>query len=168
MSTSDNNLFLIRSLLVDEVRRLQAILDAKDGEITSLSGIEPLEEKAEAGEYEEANDLCRHCGVKLERFYVCPQCGSDFLGLPSPAAIPEGLPKCVWSEDADGTWSTSCHHEFQWNEGGPADNHANFCLYCGKPLTAAEWEDQYGDGDDASSLHTPDAALRGTGEGTNE
>ena len=48
MSTSDNNLFLIRSLLVDEVRRLQAILDAKDGEITSLSGIEPLEAKAEA------------------------------------------------------------------------------------------------------------------------
>lgn len=55
--------------------------------------------------------------------------------------------ECVWSEDgwggeADAGWSTSCGHNFEFNDGKPSDNGAKFCLYCGKPLVEVPYTEE--------------------------
>ena len=44
---------------------------------------------------------------------------------------------CAWNPVGDidcYVWETSCGHAFVWEDGGPTENGARFCLYCGKPL----------------------------------
>ena len=41
---------------------------------------------------------------------------------------------CQWSEDEDGTWDTACGEKFYFDTGGPNENKANWCLYCGNDL----------------------------------
>jgi len=38
---------------------------------------------------------------------------------------------CVWSEDYDGNWTTSCDNEFTFFDGGPVSNGLVYCCYCG-------------------------------------
>jgi hypothetical protein len=62
----------------------------------------------------------------------------------APPDEPEAHPReddgrvfCEWSLDdvgGDSVWETTCGHAFQFNDGGPAENHMAFCGYCGKPL----------------------------------
>jgi hypothetical protein len=58
-------------------------------------------------------------------------------------ACPEALAPpddgCVWTlEDEDGSaYQTSCGEMFEFNDGGPAENKAKFCQYCGKALVVA-------------------------------
>lgn len=43
---------------------------------------------------------------------------------------------CAWSladEDAS-IWETACGHAFMFNDGGPQENGAQFCPYCGGKL----------------------------------
>lgn len=47
---------------------------------------------------------------------------------------------CEWTENDIGSWNTSCGNTFEFNDGGPADNQAAFCLYCGGALTAIAYE----------------------------
>lgn len=44
---------------------------------------------------------------------------------------------CTWCNDEDGNWHTDCKQIHTFLEGGPGDNHYNFCPYCGKVLE--EW-----------------------------
>jgi hypothetical protein len=46
---------------------------------------------------------------------------------------------CKWREDDPdfGTWRTGCGHLWSFNAGGPEENDAKFCQYCGGELTAA-------------------------------
>ncbi len=37
---------------------------------------------------------------------------------------------CVWREDADGNWHTTCGHAFLFIEGGPSENDMVWCCYC--------------------------------------
>jgi hypothetical protein len=41
---------------------------------------------------------------------------------------------CVWTPDSDGAYETSCGQAFVFTNGGPAENGARFCLYCGGSL----------------------------------
>ena len=41
---------------------------------------------------------------------------------------------CVWMQDSDGPWNTSCGHVFEFTEGGPYQNNAEWCQYCGGKL----------------------------------
>ena len=53
--------------------------------------------------------------------------------------------KCVWSEDSDGTWQTSCEQAFCLNDGSPSDNDMKYCCYCGKALAECKYvEEEYG------------------------
>ena len=56
-------------------------------------------------------------------------------------ATPEDLPadfgECIWRPDNDGTYETSCGQAFVFTGGGPRENGARFCLYCGHPLKEA-------------------------------
>jgi hypothetical protein len=39
--------------------------------------------------------------------------------------------------DDDGVWYTGCGHAWQFEDGGPKENSAKFCQYCGGRLTEA-------------------------------
>lgn len=70
---------------------------------------------------------------------------------------------CVWSLDdvMDGDiWETQCDQAFQFNDGGPEDNHFKFCYCCGRPLEVLRRTES--EGVDAA------AALRAEGEGESE
>ena len=41
---------------------------------------------------------------------------------------------CLWIEDDDGVYQTSCLHSFQFMDGTPERNGMKFCPYCGKPI----------------------------------
>ena len=41
---------------------------------------------------------------------------------------------CIWIEDEDGVYQTSCLHSFEFIDGTPESNHMKFCPYCGKPI----------------------------------
>lgn len=41
---------------------------------------------------------------------------------------------CVWMQDSDGPWNTSCGHVFEFTDGGPHQNDAAWCQYCGGKL----------------------------------
>jgi hypothetical protein len=42
--------------------------------------------------------------------------------------------ECKWKPDSDGTYETSCGQAFVFTDGGPHQNGANFCMYCGGVL----------------------------------
>jgi ribosomal protein S27AE len=46
---------------------------------------------------------------------------------------------CAWTlEDEDGrAYQTSCGEMFEFTDGGPVENKAKFCQYCGKALVVA-------------------------------
>jgi len=39
---------------------------------------------------------------------------------------------CLWIEDDDGVYQTSCLHSFEFIDGTPESNRIKFCPYCGK------------------------------------
>ena len=41
---------------------------------------------------------------------------------------------CLWIEDDDGVYQTSCLHSFEFLFGTPEHNGVKFCPYCGKPI----------------------------------
>ena len=41
---------------------------------------------------------------------------------------------CIWTQDSDGTWNTSCSKTWEFIEGGPTDNEMHFCHHCGGEL----------------------------------
>ncbi len=52
---------------------------------------------------------------------------------------------CAWTlDDAGGDcmWETQCGYAFEFNDGGPADNGAAFCLHCGKRLVESRTSDE--------------------------
>ena len=44
--------------------------------------------------------------------------------------------RCVWREDDDGVWATSCGNLFQFDVDGPSENKFTHCPYCGAHLKA--------------------------------
>jgi hypothetical protein len=42
--------------------------------------------------------------------------------------------ECRWSEDEDGNWDTDCGERFYFETGGPIENRARFCHYCGRRI----------------------------------
>jgi len=53
---------------------------------------------------------------------------------------------CTWVEDENGDWHTDCTNMFAITEGSPMDNDFKYCLYCGRPIVAAEF--RYEDDED--------------------
>ncbi len=44
------------------------------------------------------------------------------------------LISCRWSEDEDGNWDTACGECFVFEVGGPTENRAKWCPYCGRRI----------------------------------
>ena len=51
------------------------------------------------------------------------------------------MPLCIWTEDSDGTWDTQCNNRHTFFDGGPEENHYEYCPYCGKHLIEVVHED---------------------------
>lgn len=52
---------------------------------------------------------------------------------------------CRWSEDEEGHWGTACGECFVFEVGGPTENRAKWCHYCGRriePVGFFEQNDQ--------------------------
>lgn len=42
---------------------------------------------------------------------------------------------CIWTQDEEGHWDTTCGHRFSLENGAsPREHHMAFCCYCGLPL----------------------------------
>lgn len=57
---------------------------------------------------------------------------------------PHGIKRegeCVWMQDSDGAWNTSCQQTFEFAHDGPAENHAYFCYHCGGALLPEPYSD---------------------------
>jgi len=44
------------------------------------------------------------------------------------------VPSCRWTEDEDGCWWAACGQCHAFTDGGPAENDARYCCYCGRGL----------------------------------
>ena len=43
-------------------------------------------------------------------------------------------PICIWTENDDGAFETSCGEAFEFTNAGPKENKFRHCPYCGKRL----------------------------------
>ena len=48
---------------------------------------------------------------------------------------------CVWTEDFNAKWDTSCGEAYCFIDGSPTTNGLRFCGYCGKPLEEEPYQD---------------------------
>ena len=46
---------------------------------------------------------------------------------------------CVWAEDDEGIWSSTCGQEWEFNVDTPEGNNFRFCPFCGHPLEQKPW-----------------------------
>lgn len=65
------------------------------------------------------------------------------------AGLAERKSPCQWSTDGEGVWSSACGQDWQFIDGGPAENNCRFCHGCGKPIEIAA--------DETASLTLEDA-----------
>ena len=53
---------------------------------------------------------------------------------------------CKWKQDGlkinHDYWETDCNNLHQFNNGGPTQNHFEFCPYCGKSIEKVEDENK--------------------------
>lgn len=55
------------------------------------------------------------------------------------------MEQCVWAEDFDGEYDTTCQQAFMFIDGSPSENQMKFCCYCGKELVEKRWRYPHGD-----------------------
>lgn len=53
---------------------------------------------------------------------------------------------CLWRENEDGNWQTSCREIFVLIDGTPGQNEMRFCCYCGKSLRETRLQREVGQG----------------------
>lgn len=56
------------------------------------------------------------------------------LAVPSPGQREPGKEQCLWVQDLDGYWGSSCNQAFILTDGTPTENEMRYCCHCGKPL----------------------------------
>jgi hypothetical protein len=54
---------------------------------------------------------------------------------------------CLWTEDSDTIWSTTCGESFLFDDGDPEENGFIYCCYCGKKLESKKFEFDNDDGE---------------------
>jgi hypothetical protein len=52
---------------------------------------------------------------------------------------------CVWTEDEDGIYHTTCQHSWFFDTGTATENQAKFCPYCGRALRDKRYEPSVGE-----------------------
>lgn len=67
---------------------------------------------------------------------------------------------CHWSQDSDGCWNSACGQCFEFNEGSPRENNANFCHFCGGKMVEHGFTEEPFDDEDAALPSDENAALK--------
>jgi len=63
------------------------------------------------------------------------ECCCDTAPQPTQAQTVAVPLTCEWAHNEDdGFWDTECGQSWRFDDGGPKENHMNFCHCCGKPL----------------------------------
>ena len=62
------------------------------------------------------------------------ECSGEVTGTPF---CPQNEQYCLWIEDEDGVYQTSCLHSFQFINGTPETNGIQYCPYCGNLIRQA-------------------------------
>lgn len=86
---------------------------------------------------------CQWCGKKLRSWdepHDLMACLQEKLATAEARIEALDRPPCKWTEDADGIWNTTCGNAHMFIVGGPEDNDAKFCQYCGGSLAALAGE----------------------------
>ena len=77
------------------------------------------------------------CAHELD-YHNCAEC----VG---PKVEPE---PCVWREDEDGIWETSCGASWVFTDGSPSENNTKFCHNCGHPVQPVAYVERFEDDED--------------------
>ena len=71
-------------------------------------------------------------GINPRDGKLAPEDGGEWARYDDIVTLLEA--PCTWTEDEDGAWDTDCGNRFEFNDGGPTNNHFTHCPYCGKVL----------------------------------
>lgn len=74
---------------------------------------------------------------------------------------------CLWSEDFDGNWSTTCKEMFCFIDGGPQENNMSYCCYCGLVLRSARYRAEE-EADDAKERARENGTTNRTAQGIDD
>jgi rRNA maturation endonuclease Nob1 len=50
--------------------------------------------------------------------------------------------QCQWAADCDGNFDTQCGQCFTFIDGGPEDNKARFCCFCGGKIRVKPYKEE--------------------------
>lgn len=126
------------------MERLSAPVGANEKKMTTMKGCIKCHGPTDHGGH------CERCdSSQLESSYpsdgtACSAVLRPFeAGIALMKATTDALPflcrSCQWSEDEDGNWDTACNEIFTFTDGGPKENNAKFCLYCGGELVPVSY-----------------------------
>lgn len=77
--------------------------------------------------------------MSLQPVVVAYPCGPPKMPMEIHPAFMEAHGSCRWSEDEEGNWWTECGEGFFFEAGGPIENRAQWCLYCGHKIEPVEF-----------------------------
>jgi len=76
-----------------------------------------------------------------------PKIAHGFGGMNADTTVhPSCLSGCVWTEDNDGNWFTTCGEGQVFETGGVTENHYRFCPFCGKAIKPGKPNAEVSDG----------------------
>lgn len=75
--------------------------------------------------------LCREAAKELNALHDLMKISLQMADSAKSAWKGEPRSACEWCVDDEGIFYTACGHSFQFNDGGPRENGARFCQYCG-------------------------------------
>lgn len=70
----------------------------------------------------------------------CLRWDFDFYGKPDYGFVPVDTSTCLWQEYFVCNWHTACGVVFEFPHDGPKENHAIYCLYCGKKILVEKYQ----------------------------
>jgi len=142
------NQYIITESLVKEVSE---ILERADRQPTKYALIKLLSSHPHNPQADRDCPVCGG-GLMCHRWCIDRDCGWDsikehrqskdgeqFAGgqitshpsAPGGGLTMESKRDCIWTEDDDGIYQTSCLHSFEFMDGTPELNGMKFCPYCG-------------------------------------
>ena len=81
--------------------------------------------------------LADYAKLGENKFAAVVRLAEDYVKL--KAELAERDKPCVWNYDPDHfAWNTSCGGKWAFIDGGPKENGAKHCLYCGHPIESEE------------------------------
>ena len=121
----------------------QKVIRLSSGEyVNAVAWIDAMEKEAKAEALREAAeravDWFKGIGLGVSGLKSAHDELRSAILSASPSPDEGGARECVWTEDTDGLWKTSCGRSWTFIEGGPEANRVRYCHGCGKPVRIAD------------------------------